>query len=63
MSTDTEHSCLANARPTVEHYDDQYEEPMLSALMGDGIVEVQMTCRTCEADLAVEYEYLDYQER
>jgi len=48
------HYCRANARPNVDSHRDG--EPILSATLSSGSVEVYMTCEVCGEELAINYQ-------
>lgn len=53
------HECLAHAEPIVDDYDADADEPILSATVGSGGVEVYMQCGECGTELEVTYEYVE----
>lgn len=59
MATEQDHDCTAHLQPSAKYLDAAKDEPMLSATVGDGEVEVYMRCGVCGREpWTVTYEYV-----
>lgn len=53
-----DHDCTGHISPVIDSYDSEVGEPVLSATLGGGDVEVYAECSVCGRGFTMNYEYV-----